>query len=159
MKKIIISILIFSFALSGCSRIITRNDYEIREKYYQKINKICEDKDELIIKVYENEEYKGKEIKISDDYTTFINLSSNTLKKINTRDIVQIKFDGTGTEGFEGFLFGALAGAGISVLLIPQNGEGPGTLLVIAGLIAVGSIVGLIFSTSTDITTTIDFTK
>ncbi len=162
MKKIIAVILMSSLLISGCAYNITKGDYEDNQKYYERVNKICEDKDELSIVTKNNRSFKGKSLVMVNDTTSFINLELNSIEKINTNDISQIEFEGTGSSTFEGVLFGGLAGGLVANILSnpvdsshARQGKAIYLLLGIAG----GSIIGIIYSIMNPSNTTIIITK
>ena len=151
MKKIIAVILIFSLFISGCAYNITKGDYEDNQKFYEKVNKVCEDKEELSIIINNNSRFKVKRLVMMNDTTSFINLRFNSIEKINTNDISQIEFKGTGASGIQGFLFGGLTGGlAANILSNPATGEGGylGKVISISACILVGGLIGIIYSIS-----------
>lgn len=161
MKKIIAVILMSSLLISGCTYNITKGDYEDDQKFYEKVNKVCEDKDELSIATKNNRSYKGKKLLIANDTTSFINLGFNYLEKVNTNDISQIEFMGTGASGIQGFLIGGVAGGLVAnVLSNPAIGEaGNWKIIPISIGIVVGGFIGIIYSIIKPGNTTIIITK
>ncbi|MBI5809435.1 MAG: hypothetical protein HZA74_13665 [Ignavibacteriales bacterium] len=124
LKKIIAVMLMSSLFISGCAYNITKGDYEDNQKYYERVNKVCEDKDELSIITKNDRSFEGRNLVIANDTTSFINFKFNSLEKINTNDITKIEFEGTGPSGIQGFLFGGLAGGLIANHLSnPATGE------------------------------------
>ncbi len=96
---------------------------------------------------------------MTSDATRFINLELNSIEIINTNDIAQIEFKGTGASTFEGIIFGSLAGglAG-NVLSKPSTGEsGHWKIIPISVGVLVGGFVGLIYSIIYPGSTTIYF--
>lgn len=147
MKRIIASVLISSLLISGCSYDISKGEYEKNQQFYERVNKVCKDKDELIIRIKDGKSFKGKEIKVASDTTTFVNLESNFVERITTNKITEIEFSGTGTSIFEGFLFGSLAGGGSATLFFPESGsEKGGRAIGILLGIAIGGLIGVIYS-------------
>lgn len=161
MKKIIAVILIVSLFISGCAYNITKGDYEDNQKFYEKVNKVCEDKEELSIIIKNNSRFKGKRLVMMNDTTSFINLRFNSIEKINTNDISQIEFKGTGASGIQGFLFGGLAGGLVTNYLSnPATGEaGHWKIVPISIGIIVGGLIGIIYSIVNPSITTIIINK
>lgn len=161
MKKIIAVILIFSLFISGCAYNITKGDYEDNQKFYEKVNKVCEDKEELSIIINNNSRFKVKRLVMMNDTTSFINLRFNSIEKINTNDISQIEFKGTGASGIQGFLFGGLAGGLVTNYLSnPATGEaGHWKIVPISIGIIVGGLIGIIYSIVNPSITTIIINK
>ena len=161
MKKIIAVILIFSLFISGCAYNITKGDYEENQKFYEKVNKVCEDKEELSIIINNNSRFKVKRLVMMNDTTSFINLRFNSIEKINTNDISQIEFKGTGASGIQGFLFGGLAGGLVTNYLSnPATGEaGHWKIVPISIGIIVGGLIGIIYSIVNPSITTIIINK
>lgn len=161
MKKIIAVILMSSLLISGCAYNITKGDYEDDQKFYEKVNKVCEDKDELLIVTKTNKSYMAKKLVIAIDSTSFFNLGFNYLEKVKTNDISQIEFKGTGASGIQGFLFGGLAGGLVAnVLSNPAIGEaGNWKIVPISIGIVVGGFIGIIYSIINPGNTTIILTK
>ena len=137
-----------SLFISGCAYNITQGEHEDNQKYYERVNKVCEDKDELSIVTKNNRNYKAKNLVIADDTTRFINLEFNSLGKINTTDISQIEFEGTISSPFEGFILGGLAGGVVANFLSnPATGEsGHWKIIPISIGIVIGGLIGIIYS-------------
>ena len=161
MKKMIVAILISSLLISGCAYNITKGDYEDNQKFYERVNKVCEDKDEFSIITNNNKSYKGKKLIIANDTTSFTDLEFNSLKKINTNNISKIEFRGTGSSTFEGLLFGGLAGGLVAnILSNPAPGEAvQGKAIYLLLGVAGGAIIGIIYSIINPSNTTIFITK
>lgn len=162
MKKIIVAILMSSLLISGCAYNITKGDYEDNQKFYERVNKVCEDKDELTIVTKNNRSYKGKDLVIVNDTTGFINLESKSFERINTENISQIEFEGTGASGIQGFMFGGIAGGFLANYLTnPASGEGKhlGKIIFISSGVLVGGLIGIIYSIINPGNTTIFITE
>lgn len=81
------SILIFS----GYSYNITKNKYEEKEKFYEKVNKLCNEKDECTITTKEQNYFIGREINVLSDSTSFYNIEIDSKKKLATNQISEIR--------------------------------------------------------------------
>lgn len=151
MKKIIASILILSLVISGCSRSLVKYSNELEFEFYNRVNKLCEGKEELSIVTKNNRSYKGKKLVLANDSTSFFNIELDSFEKISTDNISQIEFEGTIASGIQGFLFGGLAGGlTANILSNPATGEGwyLGKVIYMSIGILVGGLIGIIYSTS-----------
>jgi len=150
-KILILSVFFSSLLIVGCSSDIVKNTYETEEDYLEKINKICANKDELIISTNDSLIYSGKQLVIKNNSVTFIDNQTEKDKEIDIKDLAQIKFEGTGTNVFEGFLFGGLAGGLLSAVFYPDGHEmsGLGVILGTGIGMVVGGVVGFISSSKT----------
>lgn len=148
MKKIFISILILSLLISGCTHTISKysNEYEI--DFYNRIEKMCEKKDELTIETINKEKYKAKELKITVDTTSFIENKKNLLIIKKTQEISSISFTPMYRGAFEGFLYGSLIGGGAGLLVqLKEAGVGSpkGDVYFILYSALTGAAVGTIY--------------
>lgn len=161
MKKIIIAILISSLLVTNCAYNILKGENEREQNFYTKVNKVCEEKDELSIFTKDNKDYKANKLVMDIDTTSFFNLESKIFEKIGTDDIYKIEFTGTGTSNFEGLLFGGLAGGIVAnILSNPLYGEAKQgkAIYILLGAIG-GAIVGLLYTIINPGNTTILMTK
>jgi len=162
MKKIIAAILISSLLFSNCAYDISKGRDQSEQNFYSKVNKICEDKDELLIVTTDNKTYRANKLLMTIDTTSFYDLDLNQFEKINTENITKIEFPGTGTGTLEGLMFGGLAGGVIAnILSNPVVGtharEGKAIYLMLG--IAGGAIIGILYNILYPSNTTIYFKK
>lgn len=134
------SILIFS----GCSYNITKDKYEEKEKFYEKVNKLCAEEDECKITTKEQNTFIGREIKVLSDSTSFYNIEIDSKQKLATNRISEIRFKGTGSSIFEGFLFGGIGGGLLGNFISNPSSPGLGKAISIVGGILVGGAVGIV---------------
>lgn len=132
----------------ACTNNITRENNEDNKKYLERVNKICVDKDKLSIVTHDSKNINVRNLFVDDDSTSFINTLTGKLNKIPTANISKITFEGTGSSGFEGILFGGLVG-GLTATLLTSSSTGDAAnwrIVPISIGIGVGSLVGIIYS-------------
>lgn len=145
-KLILLSVATSLLIFSGCSYNITKDKYEESEKYYEKINEICTEKDECIINTKDQKTFFGREIKIKIDSMSFYNIGENSKQRLSTNQISEIRFKGTGTSWFEGFLFGGIAGGILGNIISNPSSPGLEKAGSVVGGIVVGGILGILVS-------------
>lgn len=150
MKKRIMFFLVavLSTLFVSCTNNITRENNEDNKKYLERVNMICVDKDKLSIVTHNSENINVRNLFVGDDSTSFINTLTGRLNKIPTANISKISFEGTGSSGFEGILFGGLVG-GLTATLLTSSSTGDAAnwrVVPISIGIGVGSLVGIIYS-------------
>lgn len=147
MTKLILLIAVASLLIfSGCSYNITKDKYEENEKYYEKVNELCTEKDECIINTKDQKTFIGREIRIMIDSTSFYNISANSKQILATNQISEIRFKGTGTSVFEGFLFGGIAGGILGNIISNPSSPGLEKAGSVVGGILAGGILGILVS-------------
>lgn len=153
-KKIIASILILSLVISGCSRNLVKYSNEHEFEFYSRINKLCENKNDLTLEMIDGQKYRVKELIMSADTTNFIDIESNMTIIKSTKDISSITFTQMGKGTLVGLLIGGVIGL-VTLFL----GEGGGTAapkgniypliyFAVSGAV-IGSVYGLISPSKT----------
>lgn len=146
MKKMVALILVLSSLLiSGCSYNISKEKYEEKERYCTRINKILE-KNECTIYTTDRKTYIGREIKVMADSTSFYDVSKTSQQVLPTNHITEIRFKGTGSSVFEGFLFGGIAGGILGNIISNPSSPGLEKAISILGGIGIGGIIGILVS-------------
>jgi len=158
MKKIISLILLLSISLNGCIHHIPYYQNESREDFHRRVNNLCNGK-LIVIELTDGKKYYGKEIKVSTDSTSFIEITSNTTQILRTKEILSISFDESGRGMFEGFLYGALIGGVIGIIpQLPGAGGTPkGDIYAIIYISIIGAGLGSIYGLLTGSNTIIKF--
>jgi hypothetical protein len=116
MKRIIICFLILSIFVSGCAHTISKYSNETRNEFYSRAEKICEKKDDLIIETVDGDNYKVRELRITEDTTSFIENSSNLFVVKKTTEIKWVSFYEALRGATEGLIYGSLICGGAGVL-------------------------------------------
>ncbi len=154
MKKIIASILISSLLVSGCTHNLSKYSNEYESEFYGRINKLCENKDDLTLEMIDGQKYRVKELIMSAETTNFIDIESNMSIIKSTKETSSITF----TQTSKGTLVGLLIG-GVIGLVTLFLGDGVGTAapkgniypfiyLSVSGAV-IGSVYGLISPSKT----------
>ncbi len=149
MKKIIASILISSLLVSGCTHNLLKYSNEHEFEFYSRINKLCENKNDLTLEMIDGQKYNIKELIISEDSTKFVDIKSNTTIIKSTKEISSISFTDIGRGVLDGFLSGLWIGGGTG-LLIGQlklgGGSGQeGRVYYLIYSVLAGTIIGAIY--------------
>lgn len=137
---------ILSLLISSCSHSISKYSNEYEFEFYSRINKLCENKDDLTLEMIDGQKYNVKELIISVDTTKFIDINSNTTIIKSTKEISSISFTQTGRGVFEGLLYGSLIGGAAGLLpnmVLPKGTGHPSgnPLIILYGAVA-GAVIG-----------------
>jgi hypothetical protein len=127
MKKNISFILIIVLLFYSCTHNIIQYQNEPKIEFYERLNNLC--KDEVIcIEFVNGQKSYGINFLISQDTTSFIDLTSNINQTIRTNDISKISFSQKERGVFEGFMLGTLMSVGIFLMtaLLPRGTGHPG---------------------------------
>lgn len=144
MTKLILLMIAATLLISnGCSYNITKEKYVEKEKYYEKVNKLCAEKDDCTITTKEQNSFIGREIKIMSDSTSFYNIEIESKQTLATNQISEIKFKGTGSSIFEGFLFGGIGGGLLGNFISNPSSPGLEKVISVGGGILVGGVIGI----------------
>ncbi|MBI3125692.1 MAG: hypothetical protein HYZ10_14950 [Ignavibacteriales bacterium] len=144
MKKFSSCFYLLLFLTSGCSYQIMKSDYSQTDAFYKKVNDLCESKMNIKILTSTNEQVVADELRVFVDSTQYYDRSLNTIKKIPTKNIIEIQFEGTGSSIFEGILFGGLAGGILGNILSNPATPGFEKAGSVLGGILLGSLSGII---------------
>ncbi len=146
MKRIIGSILISSLLITGCSHNLSKYSNEQESEFYDRINKLCENKDDLILEVTGGQKYSIKKLIMSADSTKFIDIKSNMTTIISTNEIITLSFTDSSKGAFDGFLSGLWIGSGTGLLagqLISSGSSGGiGRLYLLIYSVLAGVVIG-----------------
>lgn len=156
-KSLILFLVSASFVLSGCSYNVTKGEFEEKEKYYERVNKLCMDKDSCIISTIDQKTYNVHKIKIGKDSIIFYNFRSNSIHKLASNDVSKIRFKGTGSSIFEGFLFGGVSRGVIGNIISNPPSPGMEKAVTVLGGFLLGGITGILVSILYPAYTVIDF--
>ncbi|MBI1937442.1 MAG: hypothetical protein HYS25_04895 [Ignavibacteriales bacterium] len=138
MKKILLSVFVISLSICGCTHTVTRYSGENEIEFYSRVEKISKGQNDLLIETINKEKYKGRELKIDVDTTSFTDNSTNLIIIKKTQNISTITFPQMSKGAFDGFLFGSLIGGGIGLV---------GQLKDIGGSAPQGDVYFLLYST------------
>ena len=86
----------------------------------------------------------GREINVLSDSTSFYNIEIDSKQKLATNQISEIKFKGTGSSIFEGFLFGGIGGGLLGNFISNPSSPGLEKVISVGGGILVGGVIGII---------------
>ena len=146
MKKIIVSILISSLLVSGCSHNLSKYSNEHESEFYDRINKLCENKDDLTLEMIGGRKYSIKELIMSADTTKFVDIKSNMTTLISTNEISTLSFTDSGKGALDGFLTGLWIGGGTGLLagqLISSGSSGGiGRFYLLIYSVIAGVVIG-----------------
>lgn len=148
MKKCFLLIIILSLIAIGCSHTIYKYSNENNSEFYNRIIKICESQDELIIETIHKEKYSARKLRITVDTTSFIENNSNRIISKSTSEISLISFSKMSRGAFDGFLIGTLVGGGIGLLSQTKamGGAAPkGDLSFVLYSTLAGSAIGITY--------------
>lgn len=113
MKKTFVSVILLLLLSSGCTHTFIQYSNEDNNEFFTRVERLCKDRDDLIIQTVDKIEYNARELKISEDTTDFIEISTNKFISISTEQISTISFSQPVRGAFEGFLYGTLIGGGV----------------------------------------------
>lgn len=157
MGKYFLGFLLFSLCISGCTYNISRHDYESSAEYYARVNHFLANTDSCLINFKNHENDYGYQSKIINDTLRFYDLKNKKMKVISMDNIVEIKYLGTGSSVFEGFLFGGIAGGVFGNILSKPSKPGiEKGFSVILGVL-IGGTLGIIYSLVSPPSTVISF--
>jgi hypothetical protein len=158
MKKLVALILLLSFTFSACSHVIPKYQNESAQDFYNRINNLCKDK-VVSLKLNNEQAFDCKEIKVSADSTSYLDVNSSSLKTIKTNKIISISFSEGERGAWEGLLYGTFIGgaAGLIPNLVLPKGTGHPSgnpLIILYGALA-GAVIGVIYGSYNESKTTI----
>ena len=148
MKKIIASILISSLLISGCAHNLSKYGNEPQVDFYYRVTKLCENNNDLTIEVLDGKKYKGKELRMTSDSTSFKELETNALIVLKTQEVNTISFTQIGRGIFEGFLYGSLIGGVTGLapqLIFGGQGTPKGDIYLVLYTAITGAVIGSIY--------------
>lgn len=149
MKKIIVSILITSLLVNGCSHTLVKYSNEHEFEFYTRINKLCENKDDLTIEMIDGQKYRVKELIISADTTKFTEINSDMTIIKNTKEISLVSYSdsrlGTSDGLFSGLRIGGGTGLLLGQLISGGSSGGLGRFYFFVYSVLAGVAIGLIY--------------
>ena len=149
MKKIIAAILISSLLVSGCAHNLIKYSNEHELEFYSRVNKLCENKDDLTLEMIDGQKYCVKELVLSTDTTKFVDIKSNTAICKITNEISTLSFTDSGKGAVDGFLSGLWIGGGTGLLagqLISSGSSGGiGRFYLLIYSVLAGTVIGAIY--------------
>lgn len=160
MKRRIMTILTLSFLICGCSHTIMQYGNEQDDIFYARVEKICENKNDLLIGTIDKKEYNARELKVTKDSTSFVENKNNQKIVKRTKDIVSVSFAETERGAFDGLLYGSLIGGSVGLLaqLKSVGGAAPkGDVYFIFYSAAAGAALGTAYGLINPGTITIKF--
>ena len=147
------------FMVSGCTHVIVKEVNEKDSEFYDKVEKLCNEKD-LTIKTKDYEEYKANNLMIHGDTSSFLEKETKLLMNKNNYELSSISFQQSSRGAFEGFLYGTISGGGLGLLFQFPNasaGRSPkGDVNFIIYSAAIGAVIGTVYGLLSKSTTIIE---
>ena len=117
MKKIIASILALSLLISGCSHNLVKYSNESESEFYNRVNNLCKNRDDLTVVMISGQKYNAKEFIISADSSKFVEIGTNITLIKSTKEISSIDFPDSNKGTIDGLFNGLWIGGGTGLLL------------------------------------------
>ncbi len=154
MKKIIVSILLVSFFISGCAHSYSIESNESTIQFYNRVNNKCLGKEDLFLVKKDGDKIKVNAFTLAPDSTIYSKFELGTFGYIKTSELSQIEFRNQSKLGkiLLGTGFGAVVALPVSLLMMlifnpnASGDQAMGNLGIffytIIGCMLIGSSVG-----------------